>query len=220
MKKTINHIIGVGLIFLLASCSGEEFIKPTIELELLSNEVYLNIISLELASATVNIKQGNSGYIVESSDETVATATNEGTGTEITITAVNEGTAVITVTDAKGKTATIDVTVAVSTPTTPTFVWGGQSVRFDRPGGYAITILSDKIALTDIINDSRQYILSWSGGLTEGEKTDGTLTIIGARDEPDINELTSVKVLKSESSNHYIVFTDGTRGGEFYFTSE
>lgn len=81
-------------------------------------------------------------------------------------------------------------------------------------------MLSDKVALTDIINDQKQYILSWTGGFSEGEKTDGTLAIVIAGAEPEIKELATIKVLKSESSNHYIVFSDGTQGGELYFSKE
>ena len=220
MKKLINYIFGFSLILLLATCSEEVFVKQTLELELLADEVHLNIASSELASTTVNIRHGNSGYTVESSDETVATATNTGTGVEIEITAIDEGTAIITVRDAEGMTATIDVTVSVTLPTTPTFRWSGQTVRFDRAGGYAITILSDKIALTDIGNDQRQYILSWTGGLSEGEKTNGVLKVIDMGEEQAINELISFRVLKSDSSGHYIIFSDGSNGGELFFSTE
>lgn len=217
MKKLINNIFGIGLILLLlASCMKNEFVKPIVDLELVANQVHLNINSVELASATVNIRYGNGGYAVESSDETVAVVSNAGVA--ITITAIREGTATVTVRDAQGKTATIDVTASVSVPTTPTFIWNGQMVEFDKPGGYGITILSDKVALTDIINGQTQYILSWSGGFSEGEKTNSTLAIIRAGAEPEINELAVLKVLKSEPSNNYIVFGDGTSGGELYFS--
>ncbi len=219
MKNLIKNILGISLVFLLlASCDKKEFVRPTIELELLSNVVQLNLNSTELASATVNVKQGNSEYTVESSDETVVRASNA--GPIITVTAVSEGTATITVTDSKGKTANIDVTVTVSSPTTPTFTWNGQSVAFDRAGGYGITILADRVALTDIVNDQKQYILSWVGGFATGDKTDAKLVIISAGSAPQVKELTALKVLKSEASNHYIVFSDGTSGGDLYFSRE
>lgn len=219
MKNLINNILGISLLFLLlASCSKKEFVRPTIELELLSDDVQLNLNSTELASATVNVKQGNSGYTVESSDETVVIASNADVA--ITVTAVSEGTATVTVTDSKGKTATVDVTVVVSAPTSPTFNWNGQTVVFDKAGGYGITILPDKIALTDIIDEQRQYVLSWSGGLEGGDKPDGTLTIINVGSEPQITELSILKVLKAEGPNYYIVFSDGTKGGELYFETE
>jgi|SRR5690606_19899406 len=218
MKKLIKNILGISLILMLTSCMKKEFSKPTVDLELLANEVHLNIASAELASATVNIKYGNGDYTVESSDETVATASN--VGVVITITAISEGSAVITVKDAHGQTATINVTATVLVPTTPMFTWNGQTIEFDKAGGYGITILPNKIALTDIINDQKQYILSWTGGLSEEDKTDGTLAIISAGSEPEIKELVTVKVLKSEASNHYVVFSDGTSGGSLYFGSE
>jgi len=217
MKNLINNILGISLVLLLlASCEKKEFVRPTIELELFSDVVQLNLNSTELTSATVKVKHGNSGYTVESSDETVVTVSN--VGVEITVTAVSEGTATVTVTDSKGKTAYIDVTVAVTAPTTPTFTWNGQSVAFDIAGGYGITVLSNKIALTDIVNDQKQYILSWAGGFSGGEKTDATLTIISAGSEPQVNELSILKVLKSEESGYYIVFSDGVSGGELFFS--
>ena len=99
------------------------------DLELVSNEVYLNLVTTELAEATVSIRHGNSGYTVESSDENIATATNEGPGTEITIVRKNEGTAVITVTDALSKTA-IDVVVSVVAQLHPHLL--GKDRMFDR----------------------------------------------------------------------------------------
>lgn len=216
MKKSINNILGIGLILLLLASCMKDYVIPITDLELVTNRVHLNINSVELASATVNVRYGNGGYVVESSDETVATVSNA--GVEITITAIREGAATVTVTDAQGKTATIDVTATVSVPTTPTFMWNGQVTEFDKAGGYGITILSDRIALTDIVNEQKQYILSWTGGFSEGEKTNGMLAIVRARGEPEINKLTVIKVLKSESSNHYIVFGDGTTGGELYFS--
>lgn len=219
MKKSINNILGIGLILvLLASCMKNEFVKPTVDLELMANEVHLNITSAELASATVNIRYGNGEYTVETSDETVATVSNA--GVVITITAINEGTATITVKDGRGKTASIQVIAAVSVPTTPTFTWSGQMTEFDKPGGYGITILPNTIALTDIANDQKQYVLSWNGGLSEGEKPNGRLIMISPTSEPEVKELTIFKVLKSESSNHYIVFSDGTNGGHLYFSTE
>ncbi|MDD2244552.1 MAG: hypothetical protein PHY69_03310 [Dysgonamonadaceae bacterium] len=218
MKKLIYNIIGVSLILLLTSCQAEEFNRPEIDLELLSNEVHLSIVAHELTSTTVNIKHGNSGYTVESSDESVAIATNKGTGSTITITGVGPGSAVVTVTDALGKTATIDVSVSVTYPTTPTFVWDGKNIRFDKVGGYALTVFPGKIALTDVVNDKVQYILSWTGGLTVGEKNNGTLKIVTYNAEPELIELTKFKVLTPESGSYYCIFSKDDIGGQFFFT--
>lgn len=220
MKKLIYNIFGISLIFLLVSCVEEDFNRPVIDLELLSNEVHLSIIAHELSTTTVSVKHGNSGYVVESSDETVAFATNEGTGADITITATGAGTAVITVTDAMGKTATINVTVSITIPTTPTFIWDGQNIRFDRAGGYALTVFPGKIGLTDVIHDNTQYVLSWTGGLTEGDKSNASLKIITPESEPELIELTSFRTLRPDSGGHYIIFSADSKGGQFYFTTE
>src|SRR5690554_1194921 len=218
MKKIIYNILGLSLILLFTACETEEFVRPIMDLELVSNEVYLNLVTTELAEATVSIRHGNSGYTVESSDENIATATNEGPGTEITIVGKNEGTAVITVTDALGKTATIDVVVSVVTPTTPTFTWKGQNVRFDRAGGAGLTVMPGVVVLTDITNANVQYILTWTGGFSEGEKTGAKIRIIGGDIEPEEDDLTTFKVLRADTHSNYIVFSDGTNGGQLHFT--
>ena len=85
MKKTIYNILGLSLILLFTACEAEEFVRPIMDLELMSNEVYLNLISTELASATFMLEAKTGGYSVESSDENITTASNEGTGAVITI---------------------------------------------------------------------------------------------------------------------------------------
>lgn len=218
MKKLIYNILGLSLILMFTACETEEFMKPTLDLELVSNEVQLNLVTTELASATVSVRNGNSGYSVESSDENIATASNEGTGAVITIIGKNEGTAVITVTDALGKTATIDVVVSVLTPTTPTFTWQGQNVRFDRAGGAGLTVMPGVVVLTDITIENVQYIMTWTGGFTEGEKTNAKMRIITGVNEPEETDLTTFKVLRADNNSNYIVFSDGTNGGQLYFT--
>ena len=218
MKKLIYNILGFCLILIFTACETEEFVRPTMDLELVSNEVYLNLISTELASATVSIRNGNSGYTVESSDENIASASNEGPGTVIEIVGKNKGTAVITVTDALGKTATIDVVVSVLTPTTPTFTWQGQNVRFDRVGGAGLTVMPGVVVLTDITIENVQYIMTWTGGLSEGEKTNAKIRIINGDAEALENDLTTFKVLKADTNSYYIVFSDGANGGQLYFT--
>lgn len=219
MKRLIYSILILLIVLSVASCEKKKFIKPELELELVSNEVHLNLVTTELASATVDVRQGNSGYVVEVSDESIVTATNEGVGSKITINGISEGTAVVTVTDALGKTATIDVIVSVLTPNTPTFTWSGQSVRFDRPGGATLTVMPGIIALSDIISGNTQYFIAWGGGFSEGEKTNGHLRIINPDADPIDVELETLKFLKADSDSNYIVFSDGTNGGQLFFTN-
>lgn len=219
MKKVIYNIFVVCVIVFLHSCVTEEFSRQELELELLSNEVNLSIMANELSSTTVNVKHGNSGYIVESSDESIAIASNKGTGSTITITGISAGNAVITVTDALGKKATIDVIVSVTFPTQPIFVWDGQSVVFDRSGGYSLTVFPDKIGLTDVMNDNIQYIFSWNGGLTEGVKNNATLKIISIDAKPELIELTKCKLLTPKDGSYYFIFSKDDIGGQLYFTN-
>ncbi len=219
MKRVVYYIVSIGLVLLMFSCKTEEFVKPVLDLELLSNEVYLNL-AADISTATVNVRHGNGGYTVESSDETVATAINPGTGVAIEITAKGEGTAVITVTDALGKTALIDVTVSVVLPTSPIFNWAGQAIKFDRPDGYGISILNNKIALTDLMKDQKQYVLSWQGGYSEGDKTGGMLTIASPGSEPELITFTTFSILKANEEGCYLIFRNESNVGEIFFTKE
>ena len=74
------------------------------------------------------------------------------------------------------------------------------------------------VVLTDITNANVQYILTWTGGFSEGEKTGAKIRIIGGDIEPEEDDLTTFKVLRADTDSNYIVFSDGTNGGQLYFT--
>lgn len=209
MKKLLNILLAASLIVALASCKDEE---PAVELKLSDNTVELK----KDGSATVTIESGNGGYEVKpSSNETVATASLS--GTTVTIKAVGEGTATITVTDAKSKSANIAVTVSYTIPTSSRFVWNGTPMEFDKAGGYGISILSNGVALTDLTTAKKQYLLSWTGGLSEGDKTGGSLVIAEPGKTAETVTLTSVKVVQSNTSGNYLVFGTATQSGELFF---
>lgn len=218
MNRIFYNILGMFLLFLLTACVTEEFVRPTIELELSANVIDLNL-NMEIPSAKVNVMQGNKedvGYTVESSNESIATASIE--GVEIIIRAVSEGSAIITVMDSHGMFDTIEVNVSVDLPNTPTFNWNGEKIVFDRVGGFGITILTNKIALTDILDKNVQYILTWTGELTEGKKADGSLKKIGQNIETEVIDLPSFTVLRADETNNYITFSDGVSSGELFFS--
>ena len=104
-------------------------------------------------------------------------------------------------------------------PTLAMFNWDGQDVEFDKAGGYAITILSSisKVALTDLTTNNKQYSISWTGGFTKGEKTNGELIISEKGKERLTIGLSNVKVVQSETSGTYLIFGDGTKEGEILF---
>ena len=87
--------------------------KETVELTLETEELTVQ----KGTRNTVSITSGNGGYTVSSDNESVATAVVEDSG--VIVSGVEEGNAVITVTDAAGKSAEINVTVNAAIDKTP-----------------------------------------------------------------------------------------------------
>lgn len=216
MKKILNIFFAASLIVALVACNEED---PVIEqhdkgLTLSSNTVVLSM-HLGISSATITIESGSGDYSVESSDEMVATASIS--GETITINAVGKGSATITVSDKEEKSETITVTVLYELPTSATFNWGVEVIEFDQTGGYGISILSSNVALTDLFADQKQYLLSWTGGFSEGDKTDGKLEIVGLDKELETIQLTSIAIIQAAPSGYYLIFGDGDKSGELFF---
>lgn len=212
MKKVLNILLVASLVVALPSCKDEE---PAVNLTLNNNTVTLNLNSVTL-TATVTIESGNGGYDAESSDKAVAVASVS--GKTVTITAVGEGTSTVIVADGKGKTASIAVTVKYEIPSSATFSWNGASIEFDKAGGYGISILSNSIALTDLNIAKKQYVVSWTGGLSEGEKSNGKLEITEqGKTTPETIMLTSIKVVQAGTSGNYLVFSDGNNSGDLFY---
>jgi|SRR5690606_19186992 len=216
MKKILNILLATSLLVALFSCSKDKDPVPSVDLELSSNSISLNLIA-ENPTATVTIESGNGGYNVKSADEAIATATLS--GTTVTITAVATGSTSVTVTDEVNKTATISITVSLNTPNAPKLNWNGQDIEFDKIGGYGISILSNGVAVTDLVSDNKQYLLSWTDGLSEGDKSDGKLLIAEQGKEVETINLTSLKVVQAGTSGNYILFGNAERSGELFFNN-
>ncbi len=217
MKKLLNILLAASLIVALASCGDEE--EPAVELKLATNSVTME----EGQTVEVKIETGNGGYDPKSEAPATATADLKD-ATTVSITGVKAGSTSVTVTDARKKTATISVTVtaAEEIPTSPTFAWNGTPAEFDKAGASGITILSNSVALTNLASDAkRQYLLSWTGSLTEGEeKTTGiTLKIAEPGEDVVTIPLTSLKVLQANASGNYLTFGDGSKSGKLFFTN-
>lgn len=121
MKKTkfsfLLTAIAIATTAMFTSCTNEDV---NVDLTLSVSEIVISEVG---ETETVNITSGNGNYTAGSSAPAVATASVN--KEVITITAVSEGEAIITVTDKAGYTATINVTVG--TPevalTSDTFTW-------------------------------------------------------------------------------------------------
>ena len=209
MKKLINIALAIILIAAFASCESEE---PVVDLKL------NNTAPIELqrnGTASIAIESGNGGYTVKSSNEKVATATLS--GQSIAIKAVSEGTADITVTDAKGKSATIKVTVSYKMPTESKLLWNGESVEFDKAGAAGIALLSNGVAVTDLATAKKQYCLTWAEGLSEGDKPEGKMILAEAGKQPETTSLTTVKVLQTGDKGNFIMFEGDGKSGWILF---
>lgn len=216
MRTIKNFFLIVVTLFTLASCSKDMAI-----VDLTLDHTMLEIGKGEITK--IAVETGNGKYKAVSSNSMVAKVAVS--GTTIAILGVEGGTATVTITDEQGKTETVNVTVSYAIPNTATFIWNKEEIKFDNAGGYGISILESGVAFTNI-TEAKQYVLSWEGGMTEGEKTDGKLIIatpggqvVEEGEEPvEIIELASVTVVLSEETGGYIVFNDGGRGGEILFS--
>lgn len=168
----------------------------------------------EDATVTVAVVTGNGDYQVSSASADIATATVS--SSTITIKGVKEGNTTITVKDVNGKTASITVNVVskYTAPTSAQFVWNGTTIALDAVNNWGLTIYTNRLALTNLI-DKQQYILSWTGDLSKGDKTYGKLQVVGSGDPISLNLL---RVVKSESNAYYLVFEGNSKSGSIYFT--
>lgn len=219
-----NFLLIAVMLFTLASCS-----KDVAIVDLTLDHTTLDMDKGEIMK--IAVETGNGKYQAESSNSMIAKVAVS--GTTIAILGVEGGTATVTITDEQGKTETINVTVSYAIPNTATFIWNKEEIKFDNAGGYGVSILESDIAFTNIM-EAKQYVLSWEGGMTEGEKTNGQLIIAtpggqaveeGESEEGEeetgpveIIDLVSVTVVLSEETGGYIVFNDGSRGGEIFFS--
>lgn len=214
MKKIINIdwktiIMVLGCVFVMASCSDDD--DETLA-ELTLDKTTIEV--LEDATVTVTVQTGNGGY--EATPAVITTATATVSGNTIAVTGVSEGETTIAVKDGKGKTASIKVSV-VSKHTIPSaaqFVWDGTKTELDVANNWGLTIYTNRIAVTNVV-DKKQYILTWTGDLSKGDKTGGQLQIVGS--SPAVT-LSSFEVVKSESNTYYIAFEGSSKSGNIYFT--
>ncbi|MGI6074565.1 MAG: hypothetical protein ACOYEA_08000 [Fermentimonas sp.] len=209
MKKLL-HITFVLLIMAgFASCSEDDV---TMELRLNSTE------PIELqknGTASVSIESGNGGYAVKSSDDNVATATLS--GKSVTIKGVGDGSATITITDAKNQSASVKVTVKYQVPTEPKLLWNGQTVEFDKAGGYGISILTNGLAITNLTGEKKQYYLTWVGDMSTGNKSEGKMVVAQEGKAPETTEPISINVIQSGSEGNFIMIEGAGKSGWIMF---
>lgn len=209
MKKIINILLVMGCVLAFASCEDKD---DDIAQELKLDKTTIEVV--EDASVTVTVETGNSDYQATPAATDIATVTVS--GSTITVKGIKEGETTISVKDGKGKTASIKVSVVSkhTIPASAQFVWDGAKTDLETTNNWGMAIYANRIAVTNI-TDKKQYILTWTGDLSKGDKTSGKLQIVGS--DPVI-DLSAFEVVKSESNSYYIVFESGTKTGNIYFT--
>jgi len=201
MKKIVNLLIIVSCIVAMESCKKDE-VQVNLTLDKTTIELAVG------ASGTVKIATGNGSYVLTNSSASTATTTlSEST---INITGVKEGDATLTVKDQTGRTVLLKISV---NPSATEFMWNDTKILLDQANSWGLTVLSNRIAVTNIASKA-QYLLSWTGDMTVGDKTGGKLQILGSSDIA----LTSLKVVKAESAGYYLTFEADAKKGLVYFT--
>lgn len=171
MKTTKCKLVVWSLLLIFFTACGPDD-EPAKELTLEKNAITLS----EGESAFVSITSGNGNYKASSSDEKVATATPSN---KIEIVANSYGIAIITITDAEYKKATITVTVTSGAlkDSDLRFEWDGLKVLLDKKangwgktqkygGGFDIGVVN----LTQKKSLRTQGLTSLSKGVKTGVK--------------------------------------------------
>jgi hypothetical protein len=215
MKKALNIFMAITILAgFVWSCSDDDE-DSLFRLQVDNTNVTITSVNIPVI---LTIISGNEGYTVHSNDQGIVTA--ELSGISVILKGVGEGTTRVFVSDKEKRSVAIQVTVSFTLPTSEFLNWNGIIKDFDKPGEYGISILSGKVALTDLASeneDRKQIILSWSGGMTVGEKTNGKLKSITPDGVEEAISFTSLKIIRADDLGTYIVFTDGSRSGELFF---
>lgn len=173
------------------------------------------------ATAAASVVEGNGEYTIESDNENVVATIDEETG-EITISGrgrMQEYTAVVTVSDCTGITATINVTVVGSTTpftaadleeikasTDGTLVFDGDVSVLYRYGNKIAAVQSNGKMRVGIDYYSYYRVhVEFNGDLSVGVKADGTFS--SNYDWRYTNQPCDVEVIKNDGTRVWIIFS-------------
>jgi hypothetical protein len=207
IKTILSALFIAGFVFTLASCSEDEEVAKELTLDKTTVTVKAG------ETATVAITSGNGAYTL--SNTSTETATAELTGTTITVSGKKAGETTLTIEDKSGKKATVKITVnpADYVPTSAEFSWNGNKIELEKANNWGTTIFASLVAVTNV-STKEQSVLSWTGGLTVGDKSNGKLEVVGG----STVTLTSIKVVTATSNTYYITFEGDSKKGWIYFT--
>ncbi len=204
VKNTLTIMFGLAIF--LGSCSKDKESVPDLTLDKNTVEVFTE------ENTMIQISGGDGTYSASSTSDAIAKP--EISGKSLKVNGISKGEATITVKDGSGRTSTIKVTVktAIVDATTPRFKWT-STIELDKVNGWGTAILGDRIAVTSLA-DKKQYIVTWTGGYTVGDKTNAKLRILESGKEATEVALTALEIQKSENSLYSIVFNKDAQKGE------
>ena len=206
-RKSLIFILTVMLPF--TSCKEDEEIAIDLKIDKNTLEI------VQGKTAVINIESGNGDYTISLSPEGIATA--EIIGNTIQISATSDGQTTLTIKDGAGKSVTAIIKVVSTSSVTPRFVWIADTIELEKPNNWGVTLFSDYFAITHV-PDKKQYVLSWSGGLSTGPKSIGILKIIEEGKLTQSIFLTSISVTEINSPYYQIVFNQEDKKGEIVFS--
>lgn len=99
---------------------------------------------------------------------------------------------------------------------TPRFIWD-IAIELEQPNNWCMTLATEKVSITNL-TEGKQYILTWKGGLSTGQKTDGILKTVIRGEQTKKTDLDLLEI-KESGNNTYEIFLRGDgRKGEIVFT--
>ncbi|EFS30708.1 hypothetical protein [Bacteroides sp. D2] len=99
---------------------------------------------------------------------------------------------------------------------TPRFIWD-IAIELEQPNNWCMTLAIEKVSITNL-TEGKQYILTWKGGLSTGQKTDGILKTVIRGEQTKKTDLDLLEI-KESGNNTYEIFLRGDgRKGEIVFT--
>ena len=168
-------------------------------------------------STQVTITSGNGDYVIASTATgIVETRLEENT---VWMKALKTGRTFLWITDSKGKSFYVRVTVVSLTASdrTPAFTYDGESLGIGEPC-IALSVSEGRIAVTDV-NAKTQYLLAWNGDLSSGNKTDGVMRIVKAGQPVASYALTTLN-LQAGGDYNIVSFTANGKDGTAVFTKQ
>jgi|CZCB01.1.fsa_nt_gi hypothetical protein len=212
MRKTlpISLIFFLTTLLFFVSCKEDEIAN---DLKLDKNYVEIK----EGETAIVTIESGNGTYTVSISSTGIVTA--EIAENSIVISAMIIGETTLVVEDAAGKSASVRVKVISSSnelDAMPHFIWTNDTIELEKPNDWGFTLFSERLAITHI-PDKKQYVLSWSGGMSVGPKSNGLLKIVKGGELIQSIHLTTISISDDSSLYYKIDFNKNDQNGRIVF---